>query len=306
MRMPRSRLTAALGAAALIVPLAMAGIGAPANAADPPAKPGITGAPAAHAPAGTTTGTPPGTPAAPGKPPAAPADEHGEAPVPPHQKWSFDGIFGSFDLASAQRGFQIYSEVCSACHAMRLLHYRDLTGIGLSEADVKAIASNFTVPQGTDDAGQVKDGPATPANMFHAPFPNEKAARAANNGAYPPDLSLIVNAREHGANYIYSLMTGYAEPHAGFVMQDGMYYNTMYPGHQIAMPKPLDDGKVAYADGTPTTVDQMARDVTTFLTWASNPELVERKQMGVRAILFLTLMTVLAYLVKRKVWADVH
>ena len=237
------------------------------------------------------------------------ADDHAPAHAPikiPEQKWSFDGIFGTPDLASAQRGFQVYSEVCSACHSMRQLHYRDLTGIGFTPEQVKAIASNFTVPQGTDDAGAPKEGPATPANMFRSPFPNDKAARAANNGALPPDLSLIVNAREGEANYIYGLLTGYAEPPAGFKMQAGMSYNKMFEGHQIAMPKPLNDGQIAYIDGTPTSVDQMARDVTTFLTWAANPEMAERKAMGVRVILFLGLLAGVTYAVKRKIWADVH
>ena len=279
----------AFGAASLLTPVLVAPAwAAPALAANEPA------------------GKPVAAPAS-AKPEAAPAAvDHMEAPVPPEQRWSFDGVFGSFDLASAQRGFQIYAEVCSSCHAMRLLHYRDLTGIGLNEEQVKAIASNFTVPVGLDDTGQPKEGQATPASQFRSPFPNDKAARAANNGAYPPDLSLIVNAREYGPNYIHALLTGYAEPPAGFTMQDGMYYNRMYSGHQIAMPKPLDDGKVSYTDGTPTSVDQMARDVSTFLTWASNPEMVERKQMGIRAVLFLTLLTILAYGIKRKVWADVH
>ena len=235
------------------------------------------------------------------------ADSHAEAEIKiPSQNWSFDGIFGTPDLASAQRGFQVYSEVCSACHSMRQLHYRDLTGIGFTPAEVKAIASNFTVPQGLDDVGAPKEGPATPANMLRSPFPNEKAARAANNGALPPDLSLIVNAREGEANYIYALLTGYAEPPGAFKMQTGMYYNRMYTGHQIAMPKPLNDGQVTYIDGTPTSVDQMARDGTTFLTWAANPEMAERKAMGVRVSLFLTLMAGVTYAVKRKVWSDVH
>jgi len=229
-----------------------------------------------------------------------------DAPKPPGQKWSFDGIFGTPNLASAQRGFQVYSEVCSTCHAMHLLHYRDLTGLGLNEAEVKAIASTFTVPQGLDDQGVPKDGPGTPANQFRSPFPNEKAARAANNGAYPPDLSLIINAREDGADYVYGVLTGYAEAPSGFTMQEGMNYNRVFPGHQIAMPKPLDDGRVTYSDGTPTTVDQMARDVVTFLHWASNPEEAERKAMGVRVILFLILLAGVTYAVKRKVWSDVH
>jgi ubiquinol-cytochrome c reductase cytochrome c1 subunit len=229
-----------------------------------------------------------------------------EAPRPPGQKWSFDGLFGTPDLAAAQRGFQVYSEVCANCHAMHLLHYRDLVSLGLSEAEVKAVASAFTVPQGLDDSGQPKEGPATPANQFRSPFPNERAARAANNGAYPPDLSLIINAREDGANYVYGVLTGYADPPAGFAMQEGMNYNRYFPGHQIAMPKPLEDGRVAYADGTPTSVDQMTRDVVTFLHWASNPEEAERKAMGVRVILFLVLLTGVTYAVKRKIWSDVH
>ena len=236
---------------------------------------------------------------------AIPAEAQ-EAPTPPGQKWSFDGIFGTPDLAAAQRGFQVYAEVCSNCHAMRLLHYRDLTGLGLSDADVKAIASTFTVPQGLDDQGVPKEGPATPANRFRSPFPNETAARAANNSAYPPDLSLIINARESGPDYVHALLTGYADPPSDFPMQEGMNYNRFFAGHQIAMPKPLEDGRVTYIDGTPTSVDQMARDVVTFLTWASNPEMAERKAMGVRVILFLILLGGVTYAVKRKVWADVH
>jgi len=224
----------------------------------------------------------------------------------PKQNWSFNGIFGTPNTASAQRGFQIYSEVCSACHAMKQLHYRDLEGIGLNDEQIKAVASGFTVPQGLDDAGQPKDGPGTPANQFRSPFPNDVAARASNNGALPPDLSLIVNAREGGPDYIYGLLTGYADAPASFKMQDGMNYNRMYPGHQIAMPAPLSDGRVTYSDGTPTSVDQEARDVVTFLTWAANPEMVERKRMGVRIISFLVLLAGVTYAVKRQIWSDVH
>ena len=223
-----------------------------------------------------------------------------------HQNWSFDRLFGTFDLAAAQRGFQIYSNVCSNCHSMQLLHYRDLSGIGLDPDQVKAVAAGVTVPQGVDDQGASKDGLATPASQFKSPFANEKAARAANNGALPPDLSLIVNAREGGPDYIYGIVTGFAQAPEGFKMQDGMYYNKMYPGHQIAMPQPLQDGTVEYADGTANNLSQEAHDVVTFLGWAANPETVERKQMGVRVILFLVFMTGLTYAVKRKVWSDVH
>ncbi len=229
-----------------------------------------------------------------------------EAPTPPPQHWSFEGPFGTFDLASAQRGFQVYSEVCAACHSLMYLHYRDLAGIGLTPDQIKAIAAAVTVPQGFDDQGSPKDGPATPADQFRSPFPNEKAARAAQNGALPPDLSLIVNAREGHADYVFGILTGFADPPADMKMQDGMNYNKYFPGHQIAMPPPLTDGRVTYADGTSATVEQEARDVVTFLEWTANPEMVQRKQIGWRVVLYLLLMTGLTYAVKRKVWADVH
>jgi ubiquinol-cytochrome c reductase cytochrome c1 subunit len=229
-----------------------------------------------------------------------------EAPTPPAQRWSFNGPFGTFDLASAQRGFQVYSEVCAVCHSMQYLHYRDLEGIGLTEGQVKAIAAAVTVPLGIDDQGNPKEGPGTPASQFKSPYPNEQANRAAHNGALPPDLSLIVNAREGHADYIYAVLTGFAEAPAGMQMQEGMNYNKYFPGHQIAMPPPLTDGRVTYADGTSATVEQMSRDVVTFLAWAANPEMVERKQIGWRWVLFFLIMAGLTYAVKRKVWADVH
>jgi len=224
----------------------------------------------------------------------------------PNINWPFNGIFGTYDLAATQRGFQVYSEVCSNCHSMTLMHYRDLTGIGLTPDEVKAIAAAVTVPKGVDDQGNPKEGPATPADQFRSPFPNEQAARSANNGALPPDLSMIVNAREGGADYVFGILTGFANPPAGFKMMDGMNYNKMFPGHQIAMPPPLHDGQVTYADGTNATVEQEARDVASFLEWTANPEMVQRKQIGARVILFLLLMTGLTYAVKRKVWSDVH
>jgi ubiquinol-cytochrome c reductase cytochrome c1 subunit len=236
---------------------------------------------------------------------ALPAVAQEETPLP-NMGWSFEKPSGTFDLGAAQRGFQVYSNVCSNCHSMQYLHYRDLSGIGLNADQIKAIAAAVTVPQGQDDQGNPKEGPATPASQFKSPFPNEKAARAANNGALPPDLSLIVNAREGGPNYVYGVLTGYAEPPADFKMQEGMNYNKIFPGHQIAMPQPLQDGTVEYVDGTPNTLGQEAIDVVTFLSWAANPELVERKQIGVRAILYLLFMTGLTYAVKRRVWSDVH
>jgi ubiquinol-cytochrome c reductase cytochrome c1 subunit len=236
---------------------------------------------------------------------AAPSFAQEEGTLP-HENWSFDNLFGSYDLAAAQRGFKIYQQVCSNCHSMTLLHFRDLSGIGLSEEQIKAVAAAVTVPQGVDDQGNPKEGPATPADQFKSPFPNPQAARAANGGALPPDLSLIVNAREGHANYVYGILTGFVNAPAGFKMQPGMNYNKMFPGHQIAMPQPLRDGSVDYDDGTPNDLAQEAHDVVTFLAWASNPELTERKQIGVRIILFLMVMTGLTYMVKRKVWSDVE
>jgi ubiquinol-cytochrome c reductase cytochrome c1 subunit len=223
----------------------------------------------------------------------------------PKQNWSFNGPFGAFDLATVQRGFGVYMNVCSNCHSMHLLHYRDLSGIGLSPDQIKAVAASVTVPLGLDDQGQPLEGPGTPASQFRSPFPNDKAARAALNGALPPDLSLIYNAREGHGDYIYGVLTGYQDAPAGFKLQPGLYYNNWFPGHQIAMPQPLHDAQVEFAGGAPNKLPDEAHDVVAFLAWAANPEMVERKQMGVRVVLFLALMTGLTYAVKRKVWADV-
>lgn len=236
----------------------------------------------------------------------SPASAAGDVVHPPKQNWSSNGMFGTVDLAAAQRGFQVYKDVCANCHSMKQLSYRHLTGLGLTEDQVKAIAATVTVPLGTNDEGQPVEGPALPSSRFRAPYANDKAARAANNGAFPPDLSVIVSAREGGADYLYALMTGYTDAPADVQMGAGMNYNKYFPGHQIAMPKPLNDGQVDYADGTKASVEQMSRDVTEFLIWSANPEMTERKQMGVRVILFLILLTFVTYAAKRKVWADVH
>lgn len=230
----------------------------------------------------------------------------GEAIPIPDTRFSFDGVFGTYDRASAQRGFQVYKEVCSACHAMRLLSYRNLQELGLTAEQVASIAAQFQVMDGPNDEGQMFERAARPADRFRSPFPNVQAARAANNGAYPVDLSVITKARPGGADYIYALLTGYQDPPAGVTMMEGMNYNRYFPGHQIAMVAPLNPDQVQYADGTPATVEQMARDVTTFLAWAAEPELEQRRAMGVKVILFLTILAGLAYAVKRKVWADAH
>ena len=236
--------------------------------------------------------------------PAARAAE--PAAALPDVPFSFEGLFGTFDRASAQRGYQVYKEVCANCHAMRQLSFRNLREIGLSEAEVRAIAATVQVQDGPNDEGQMFERPGRPSDRFPAPFANENAARAANNGALPPDLSVIVKARAGGADYIYGLLTGYTDPPAGFQLGEGMNYNKYFPGHQIAMAPPLNEDQVSFADGTKATVEQMAHDVTTFLAWAAEPEMETRKQLGVQIILFLTILGGLVYAVKRKVWSDLH
>jgi ubiquinol-cytochrome c reductase cytochrome c1 subunit len=227
--------------------------------------------------------------------------------VLPKQTWGFVGAFGTFDRASAQRGFQVYNEVCSACHGMKYMAYRNLAGIGLSAEQIKAIAASKTVPGDLDDEGKPTTRPGLPSDAFVSPFPNDKAARYANNGALPPDQSLLVRAREGGPDYIYALVgLGYVDPPANVKVPDGSYYNKYFLGHNIHMPPPLSDGAVTYADGTKATVPQMAHDVTTFLTYAANPDMEERKRLGVRVAGFLVLLTGVTYGVKKKIWKDVH
>lgn len=229
-----------------------------------------------------------------------------EAPEPKPQTWSFNGPFGTYDRAAAQRGFQVYNEVCSNCHSMKQAYYRNLEGIGLNAEQVKAVAASKQVPGGTNDAGEPVDRPALPSDHFRSPFPNDKAARAANNGALPPDQSVLEKAREGGADYLYAILTGYADPPKGMKLADGMNYNTYFPGHQIAMAQPLHDDQVEYADGTKASLEQEAHDVVTFLTYIANPEMEQRKRIGVRVVLFLSFLTCVTYAVKRKVWAHVH
>ena len=220
--------------------------------------------------------------------------------------WSFQGPTGTFDRAAAQRGFQVYKQVCSACHSMNRLSYRNLKALGYNDAEVKAIAADATIQDGPNDEGEMFDRPGRPSDHFKAPFANEKAARYANGGALPPDFSLIVRARADGSNYVFNLLTGYAEAPADFKVNPGMHYNKVFPGHQIAMPAPLTAGAVTYDDGTDASVEQMAKDVTTFLSWASDPTMEIRKQTGLKVILFLVIFSVLMYLTKRKVWKDMH
>ena len=236
---------------------------------------------------------------------------------PPAQSWSFQGLFGTYHRGALQRGYQVYKEVCAACHAMNQIRFRDLgggsgaahsplVGLGYTDDEVKAIAAEYKVMDGPNDDGEMFERTARPADRFKAPFANEKAARAANNGAYPADLSLIVEARKYGADYIYALLTGYKDPPAGVKLGEGMHYNAWFPGFQIAMGAPLSDDRVTYGDGTKATVSQMAKDVTTFLAWASEPNLEQRKALGIKVILFLVILSGLLYAAKRKVWSDIH
>jgi ubiquinol-cytochrome c reductase cytochrome c1 subunit len=236
---------------------------------------------------------------------ASPALAAGEGPALPDVRFSFEGLFGTFDRASAQRGLQVYKEVCSACHGMRLLSYRNLMEIGLSEAEIRTFAAAYTVTDGPNDEGAMFERPARLSDRIRSPYPNDQAARAANNGALPPDLSVIVKARQGGADYIHALLTGYRDPPPGVTVMDGLYYNEYYPGHQIAMPSVLNEGQVEYADQTPASVEQMAKDVSTFLAWASEPEMEQRKQLGVKILIFLSILGGLVYATKRRIWADV-
>ena len=221
------------------------------------------------------------------------------------QNWPFDGIFGRFDESSLQRGFQVYREVCAACHGIRHISYRDLKGIGYTNDEIKVIAAEYEVMDGPNDDGEMFEREARPSDKFVGPYENDKIARLANNGAYPPDLSLIVKARADGANYLYSLLNGYKEFPDNFEASEGMYYNEFYPGNQIAMPSPLMDDIVEYSDGTEATQSQIAKDVTSFLAWTAEPELEERKSLGVKTLFFLILITIMLLGVKRKIWKDV-
>ncbi len=230
-----------------------------------------------------------------------------DVPALKKQDWSWQGPFGTFDRAQLQRGFQVYKQVCSTCHSMNLLSYRDLaflySGDSRREEIVKAIAREYRVAD-INDEGQAIERPAEPSDHFVPPYPNEKAGRAANNGAYPVDLSLITKARPSGADYVYSLLTGYRDAPQGVKVPEGMHYNEVFPGHFIAMPSPLSEGLVTYEKGQPEpTVDQMARDVTAFLSWASEPELEDRKQTGFVVMLYLAILTVLLYVCQKRIWA---
>jgi ubiquinol-cytochrome c reductase cytochrome c1 subunit len=259
-------------------------------------------------------------------------EEHSEAepthfPIhkPEEQSWSFAGPFGTYNKGQLQRGLKVYKEVCSACHSMNLVAFRTLEGLGYSEAQVKALAAEYEVTDGPNADGEMFTRPALPSDYFPSPFPNSIAAAVANNGAAPPDFSLIAKARgvergfprfvfdiftqyaEGGPDYIHALLTGYdQQPPAGMEIAEGTYYNPYFiSSKSLAMAPPLSDGQVTYDDGSPETVDQYARDVSAFLMWAAEPHLETRKQTGFSVMAFMVLFTGLVYLTKRRIWAGV-
>lgn len=236
------------------------------------------------------------------------AQAAGDVKHPKQANWAFDGVYGTFDDIAIQRGLQVYREVCAACHGMKRVPFRRLTEIGFSEEEVKALAAEYTVMDGPNDEGEMFERPGKPSDKFPSPYANEQQARSLNNGAYPPDLSLLTKARADGANYVYSLLTGYDEqPEEGHHVElmAGQYYNPYMPGGKIAMPKPLNDGQVEYQDGTEASVEQMSKDVVSFMQWAAEPEMEQRKKMGLRVMIFLSIMTVLFYVAMKRVWANV-
>lgn len=224
--------------------------------------------------------------------------------LPPKQMhWQFDGMLGNVDVQSAQRGFQVYKEVCAACHSVNELSFRNLQDLGFTLAEVKEIAQNYTVKDGPNDDGEMFDRPGTTSDKFPLLYPNEKSARAAHNGAFPPDLSLIIKAREDGANYVYSLLTGFNQtPPSGMTLGSGLYYNPYFAGGHIAMAPPLVDGAVTYSDGTDASVANMARDVVNFLQWAAEPEMQKRKAMGIKVLSFLAIFTIIFSMATKKAW----
>ncbi len=211
----------------------------------------------------------------------------------PKQSWPHSGVFGTFDKAAAQRGFQVYKEICSSCHSMRLVPIRTLEGIGFKEDELKTLAATYEVQAGPNDNGEMFMRPGTPADRFPSPFANDNAARAANNGALPPDLSLVAKARVGGEDYLTAFLTGFDDPPADLTLMPGMNYNKYFPGHQVGMPNILPD-------------EQQAKDVSTFLAFVAEPSMDQRKQMGVKVILYLIVFAGLMYATKRQMWAKLH
>ena len=223
--------------------------------------------------------------------------------------WSFKGLFGKFDRAALQRGYQVYTEVCSSCHSMKYLSYRNLAEKGgpeFTEEQAKAIAASFEVKDGPNSDGEMFTRPGKLSDKFVMPYENVKAAQAANGGAYPPDMSVLVKARGGGVDYVYSLLQGYEDPPSDIILDDGVHYNKFMYGNKIKMANPLSDGLVEYADGTIASVEQMSKDVTTFLMWSAEPHLEARHKMGFKAIVYLIILTILVYFSMKRIWSRVE
>ena len=223
--------------------------------------------------------------------------------------WSFKGFTGKFDRGSLQRGYQVYTEVCASCHSMKYLSYRNLAEEGgpeFTEEEAKVIASNFEVIDGPNSDGEMFTRPAKPSDKFVSPYKNDQEAMASNGGAYPPDMSVLVKARKDGANYIYSVLLGYKDAPSDVSLDDGVYYNLYMPGKNIKMPKPLEDGLIEYNDGTEATEEQMAKDIVTFLAWSAEPHLESRHKIGFKAIIYLLILSLLAYFSMKKLWSRIE
>ena len=233
------------------------------------------------------------------------ASESSSGKMPKHE-WSFNGFTGTFDRAALQRGYKVYREVCSGCHSMKLLYYRDLIDIGFSAEQVKAIAAEYSVVDGPDDEGNMFERPAKSSDRFVNPFANDQEARFNNNGSYPPDLSVITKARKNGVDYLYNILLGYTDPPEGVELSEGMYYNKWVKGNQIAMAQPLDEGYVDYDDGTENSLPQLAEDVVTFLKWSAEPELEVRKNIGIKVILFFIILGLIVFFTKKRLWREIN
>ncbi|XP_063980004.1 cytochrome c1, heme protein, mitochondrial-like [Diachasmimorpha longicaudata] len=224
---------------------------------------------------------------------------------PPHYSWSFDGLIASLDHASMRRGWEVYKNVCSACHSLQFVAYRHLVGVTHTEAEAKALAAEVEVKDGPNEAGEYYMRPGELTDYVPRPYPNEEAARAANNGAYPPDLSYMVNARHNGENYVFSLLTGYCDPPAGIPLREGQYFNPYFPGGAIGMGQVIYDEVLEYEDGTPATASQVAKDVVTFLMWSANHEFDERKRLFIKSMFICTILIIgLTYMKKHK-WTTI-
>lgn len=234
---------------------------------------------------------------------AAPANANEAVVHPGSFKWSHDAYTDSFDTASIRRGLQVYRQVCSACHSIEALAFRNLVGVTHTLDEVKVIASEYQITDGPDDNGEMFQRPGKPSDKLPLAYPNEEAAKAANGGANPPDLSLITKARHNGSNYVFSLLTGFQEPPAGVTVREGLHFNPYFPGHVIGMARPLYDEAVEYEDGTKATTSQMAKDVVTFLTWIGEPWHDDRKRIGIKAMFLTSCLMALTLYNKKVRWS---